>query len=228
MSTDPEVISSLARSRLSGLPREVLGRVIARSTDLHVRAGRVLVRTDRTEVFCYLLVSGLLRSYLTSPAGRQVTIRYSRPGSLLGITTLFASGAVPANLQAVTDARMLCLQPATLQSLARTDVRVGHAFLVELSDRTVTYMNAVGDAVFSSLHDRVLSHLLDIATPGQQSSELSARISQQDLADQVGTVREVVVRILRELRSAGLVRTERDRIVLLDAARLHTRLNGRS
>jgi CRP/FNR family cyclic AMP-dependent transcriptional regulator len=36
----------------------------------------------------------------------------------------------------------------------------------------------------------------------------------------VGTVREVVVRVLRELRRDGVVRTERDRIVILDPARL--------
>lgn len=228
MGADAEVASSLARSRLAGLPCEVLDRVTMCSTDLHVGAGKVLVSGGRAGVFCYLLVDGLIRSYLISSAGRQVTVRYSRPGALLGVATLFASGTAPAGLQAVTDSRVLSLHPMTLRALARRDVRVSHALLVELSDRAITYMNAVGDAVFSSLHDRVLSHLLDIATPGlgRQVPELAARVSQQELADQVGTVREVVVRILRELRLAGLVRTERDRIVLLDAARLQARLEG--
>jgi CRP/FNR family transcriptional regulator len=45
-------------------------------------------------------------------------------------------------------------------------------------------------------------------------------MTQQGLAEAVGTVREVVVRALRELRDDGVVRTERDQIVLLDAARL--------
>lgn len=219
MRTDAEVVSALARSRVRDLPHDVLDRVIERSVDLRLGAGRVLVATGRSEVFCYLLVSGLIRSYLTSPTGRQVTIRYSRSGALLGVATLFATGTAPASLQAVTDARVLSLQPETLRALARSDVRVSHALLTELSDRAITYMNAVGDAVFSSLHDRVLSHLCDIATAEHEDSEPSARISQQELADQVGTVREVVVRILRELRSAGMVRTERDRIVVLDAAR---------
>ena len=48
----------------------------------------------------------------------------------------------------------------------------------------------------------------------------AVRITQQGLAAAVGTVREVVVRALRQLRDAGAVRTERDRIVLLDLARL--------
>jgi biotin operon repressor len=53
-------------------------------------------------------------------------------------------------------------------------------------------------------------------------SDLKERleISQQELANAVGTVREVVVRVLRDLRQDGVVRTERDRIVLLEPARL--------
>jgi CRP/FNR family cyclic AMP-dependent transcriptional regulator len=43
---------------------------------------------------------------------------------------------------------------------------------------------------------------------------------QRELADAVGTVREVVVWVLRELRNDGLVRTERDRIVLVDPEQL--------
>ena len=45
-------------------------------------------------------------------------------------------------------------------------------------------------------------------------------IGQQDLADAVGTVREVVVRALRELREAGVLRTGRGAIVVLDPERL--------
>lgn len=78
------------------------------------------------------------------------------------------------------------------------------------------------------MRQRVARHLLDLAsasvrpaTPGQRGGqELAARVSQQELADAVGTVREVVVRVLRELRQHGVVRTERDRIVLLEPARL--------
>jgi len=47
------------------------------------------------------------------------------------------------------------------------------------------------------------------------------RLSQQALAEHVGTVREVIGRILRDLKEQGLVATRRDEIVLLDAARLH-------
>jgi CRP/FNR family transcriptional regulator len=66
----------------------------------------------------------------------------------------------------------------------------------------------------------VARHLLDLASDQQQGTELVARVSQQELADAAGTVREVVVPVLRELRRAGLVQTERSRIVLLQPEQL--------
>ncbi|WP_187351981.1 Crp/Fnr family transcriptional regulator [Allosaccharopolyspora coralli] len=221
---DAEVTASLTRSHLAGVPFAALERLTSGSTDLQLAPGTVFAPAAHAAEYCYLLVRGLIRSFLLSPEGRQVTVRYSQPGSLIGLATLFSSGPIPAGLQAVTGSRVLLLDPKTVRSLARTDARVGHAMLVELSDRVIMYMNTVGEVVFSSLHDRVLAHLLDIAELGRQNSELSARISQQDLADQVGTVREVVVRILREFRAAGLVRTERDRIVVLDVSRCRREL----
>lgn len=52
------------------------------------------------------------------------------------------------------------------------------------------------------------------------SPDLVARISQQEVADAVGTVREVVVRVLRDLREEGAVRTGRDGITIRDPERL--------
>ena len=55
---------------------------------------------------------------------------------------------------------------------------------------------------------------------------LVARVSQQDLADAVGSVREVVARVLRDFRVAGIVATAADTVVILDAARLHAETAG--
>ena len=52
------------------------------------------------------------------------------------------------------------------------------------------------------------------------AGELHVLVSQRDLADAVGTVREVVVRVLREFRAEGLIRTERDRIIIADPVQL--------
>ena len=97
------------------------------------------------------------------------------------------------------------------------------ALLVELSERARNFVNEIPGTAFASVRQRA-RQLLDLASThqhdGDPNGELAVRITQQDLAGAVGTVREVVVRTLRQLRDAGVVRTERDRIVLLDPAQL--------
>ena len=98
------------------------------------------------------------------------------------------------------------------------------ALLVELSERARSFVNEIPGTAFATVRQRVARQLLDLASThqhdGDPNGELAVRITQQDLAEAVGTVREVVVRTLRQLRDAGAVRTERDRIVLLDPAQL--------
>jgi CRP/FNR family transcriptional regulator, cyclic AMP receptor protein len=53
-----------------------------------------------------------------------------------------------------------------------------------------------------------------------------AKVSQQELADAAGSVREVVARALRDLRVAGIVATAADRVEILDPARLYAESGG--
>jgi CRP/FNR family cyclic AMP-dependent transcriptional regulator len=72
------------------------------------------------------------------------------------------------------------------------------------------------------VRQRVAAHLLDLASDHQPpDGRLVALVSQQELADAVGSVREVVARVLRDLRVAGIVATAPDSVAILDPARLH-------
>jgi CRP/FNR family transcriptional regulator, cyclic AMP receptor protein len=79
----------------------------------------------------------------------------------------------------------------------------------ELSERVLSFMAEIAGTAFATVRQRVARHLLALATERQTGSELVAEIGQQELADAVGSVREVVVRALRELRQAGLMETRR-------------------
>ena len=68
---------------------------------------------------------------------------------------------------------------------------------------------------FGSVGQRVAAHLLDLASDRQRpGGRLVAHVSQQELADAAGSVREVVARALRDLRVAGIVATAADSVVI--------------
>lgn len=109
-----------------------------------------------------------------------------------------------------------------LTNAARRDARVAWALAEELNRRLYDTLQQTAINAFGSVKQRVAGHLLDLASAQQRPQDrLVARVSQQELADAVGSVREVVARALRDLRLAGLVATAPDSVLILDPTRLH-------
>lgn len=216
-----ELPRALAASKLNGLVEEDLARVVAGARRQGIEAGDTLHRQGETAPHCELVMAGLIRVYVMAPDGRTMTVRYCRRGSLIGVASLFEpSFTLPATIQAVTDSRVLRFDPDGLNRAAFERPRVAGALLAELSERAMAFVSEIPDGAFTTIRQRVARHLLDLASRAQRGSELVAHIGQQDLADAVGSVREVVVRSLRELREGGLVDTGRGKVVILDPERL--------
>jgi len=217
---DREVEDALARSFLTELPAEVVGRLRAEGERADYPAGTTVYRAGSSPQAA-LVVRGLLRVYLASIEGRQVTVRYARPGDVLGIAVL-VGGPASVGVQAVEPSGLFRISSRTLTAAARRDPRVSWAVAEELNRRLYDTLEQTAVNAFGSVHQRVAAHLLDLASAQQHpAGRLVAHISQQELADAVGSVREVVARALRDFRVAGIVATTADSVVILDAARLY-------
>ena len=158
------------------------------------------------------------------PDGRQVTVLYAHPGDVLGLA-LTLGGPAPVSIQAVSAASVLAVRTDALRALVAADPVVARACAEELSRQLFRAFDEVAANAFRTVHQRVARHLLDLATP--DAGRLVARVSQQEVADAVGSVREVVARALHEFRERGLIETARDHIVLLDPLRLSEEASGR-
>ena len=173
-----------------------------------------------------LVVRGLIRVYLSSPGGRQVTVRYARPGDVLGIAVL-VGGPADTSVQTLEPSSVFRISARTLTAAARRDPRVSWAIAEELNRRLYEVLEQTAVNAFGSVRQRVAAHLLDLASDRQRPrGRLVAHVSQQELADAAGSVREVVARALRDLRLAGIVATAADSVLILDPARLHAESGG--
>ena len=215
---DHRIERAIAQSFLATLPVETRRRLTAGAILLDVPAGSTFYRDADAPRFG-VIVAGLVRIFLTSTDGRQVTVRYARPGAVLGAPTAIG-GPVDVSAQALTDAALLLLDVNAARSIAKRDPDIAWAFAEEVTRRLYEVLEAFGGNVFGSVRQRVARHLLDLAADRQQGAVLVARVNQQALADAAGTAREVVARTLTDLRRAGLVDTTRNGIVLLDPDRL--------
>jgi CRP/FNR family cyclic AMP-dependent transcriptional regulator len=216
---DPRIREALAKSFLARLPRPALDELLDGATTEDVDAGALTYR-PAADPRPALVVVGLFRVYFESAEGRQVTIRYARPGDVLGIVAV-AGGPAPVHTQALTDSIRLVMDMDTLRALAQRDPDVAWGMVEELSRTVFSLWNQLADTAFASVPQRVARHLLELAATRQGSGGLLvAHVSQQELADLVGSVREVVSRALRDLRAEGIVGVTRSGITVLNPSRL--------
>jgi CRP/FNR family cyclic AMP-dependent transcriptional regulator len=217
---DPEVADAIARSFLGKLPPELVRRLTAEGELIDYPPGTVFYR-EGSAPRAMLVVTGLIRIYMTSLKGRQVTVRYARDSDVLGIA-LLVGGPLNVNAQTLAPSSLFSINHRELITAARQDARVAFALAEELNRRLDDTLQQTAHNAFGSVRQRLASHLLDLASREEgPKGRLIAVISQQELADAVGSVREVVARTLRELRVEGIVATSTDSVVILDAQRLY-------
>jgi CRP-like cAMP-binding protein len=193
--------------------------LLAEAYEVEVPAGRTIYQELHVprHAILSLVISGVARTYVTSAEGRRVTLRYSRAGAVLGLPSTIAQGA-PVGVQAMSDCRMLHLPTQTFRHVAQTDVTVSWATCEELTNQIFVSAETLSSNVFGTVRSRVARHLLDLASI--ESHGTIVALSQQDIADSIGSVREVVARVLKDFSGAGYVKRARAGIALLDTEAL--------
>lgn len=190
---------------LSALPTKAQEELRSTALPMAIPPGHTVYRAFDQPRFV-LLVSGLARVVASSAEGRKATIRYARSGDVVGAVAVVTDRQA-VSVEAVTELDVLFLNVDRLRRFARSEPEVGWALAQLVGSVATEVIDMMSATVFGSVRRRLARHLLDLAI--QQSGELVVIQDQQEIADAIGSVREVVGRALRELRERGLVsRTE--------------------
>jgi CRP-like cAMP-binding protein len=211
--------ADLRKPFLDSLPSESREQLLVNSTRIHYAAGKIAFQpgdADRADI----LAAGFARIYLSSSDGRQTTTRYVHPGELMG--GLLVMGAVfDGSVQILVDSTVIHLDLVAVRNRVMTDAALGNAVAADLALRYSHAVRTIGLHAFGSVQQRVAFDLLERASRSQLSTGLlEAEVSQQEIADGIGSARQVVARSLSDLRSGGLVATTHRRVRILDPVRL--------
>ena len=200
---------------LAGLPSAIREALLDRAQSVHyARASQILGPglPPRPGV----IVDGLVRFYCISGYdGREATIAYAHAGEPIGLAHFFVPDLAIA-AQALTGTTVLYFPPARLDHLLTTEPIVAKAVARQLAARFDAVRTAFGILAFGSVRQRVAVHLLKVAIQRNGDGQPVAYLNHQELANAVGSVREVVARELRNLRIQGLVSTAHSTISIND------------
>jgi CRP/FNR family transcriptional regulator len=162
-----------------------------------------------------MVLSGSIRVARGSPGGRSLELYRVTPGELCVVSTacLFGTAPLAAHGQAVEGTELILIKPAGFESWCRHEPFRRYVFGI-FADRLADLM-ALAEAVAFQRLDQRLAHAL----LGRGDTVFATH---QSLADELGTVREIVSRLLSRFERAGWVRLARERVEILDAAALRT------
>ena len=198
---------------LQGLDASRLAALLAQPA-LRVPKGTVLFRSGQPCRGFPLLLEGTVRVSQSSPGGREIVLYHVEPGQgcllsggcLLGHSDYSASGV------AETDVTVVSIAPALFQGLLVQHEPFRRFVFGMYGERLAQVMQLVEEVAFRRLDARLAQLLV------QRGPVVAA--TQQKLAEELGSVREIVSRLLRQFEERGWVELGRERITVRDARSL--------
>jgi CRP/FNR family transcriptional regulator len=185
-------------------------------------AGKRLFSEGDSAQSLALVVAGTVRVFKTGRTGREITLYRIGAGEtcILSVNAILTQQPLPAAATVEERVEAVTIAAGVLRDWVHRH-ELWRQFVFELiSQRLLKVLNLVDDVVFSRMDARIAALLLD-----RSRAQNPLRITHQEIAAELGTSREVISRILEDLAGAGMVRSTRGRIEILDAGPLEVLAN---
>lgn len=169
-----------------------------------------------------LLISGQARVYKIAASGREITLYRINPGEscVFTVSCIMGSTRFPAIAEADSDIEAIIIPADLARSwVSLSPVWCSFVFSV-ISKRLASVITLLEEVAFERLDIRISAYLAHLASP-QGNSDISLKITHQQIAAELGTSREVVTRTLKTLDEQKLLSLGRKEILISNVQRLY-------
>lgn len=211
----------------AGFGEEAVARLASRCVTRDYGAGHVLFATGEVCRGLYIVETGRVRIYRTSPTGREQILHSEGPGRAVAELPLFDGGVYPASAVTEVESRLLFLPRAEFQALYRDNPDIAEAVIQELGKRLRHLVHVTGTLAFRDVAARLAHYLAEYAeqhgTVTAAGTEIVLTRTREELSFELGTARESVSRALKQLTEKGVIQPlARKRMLIPDVSRLRT------
>jgi len=211
----------------SSFSDEELGFVVPRLVIRRFRAHETVFSEGDPCGGLYVIQTGEVRIFKSSPGGREQVLSIDGPGNSIAELPVFDGGDYPASAQAVSDCTLLFFSRQDFQTLCLRHPQVALKVLSVIGGRLRRLVGIIEELSFTTVRERLIALLVRMgkAQMGKaegrrngDSVELTMAANNTELAAQIGTVRELVSRNLSRLQSEGLIQMD-DRVLKIPSMR---------
>jgi len=197
------IFSELAENELAFLAQ--------RTVTKHFDAGELIFSEGDPCSGFYVIESGFVKIFKSSSAGREQVLAIDGPGHSVAELPVFDGGTYPASAMATHQTTLLFVSKQDFQALCIEHPRVALKVLRVVGRRLRGLVAIIEELSFTTVRQRLASLLVRLAHKATKS-EGGVRVelpdTNQELAAQIGTVRELVSRNLSRLQAAGIIQID--------------------
>ncbi|MBZ9798671.1 Crp/Fnr family transcriptional regulator [Mesorhizobium sp. ES1-4] len=223
-------MSCLDRSLIVGLapfeglnPAE-LDRMIGQARSLRIAKDKAVFEQEQDAHSFFLLLDGHVRVIKTTPEGEEVAVRYITPGELMGIASALGRTTYPASAVAVVDCVVLAWPSGLWSEFASAFPSFGANTYRTVGNRLQDAHTRVIEMSTEQVDQRVAHALLKLVNQsGRRTDEgllIDFPLSRQDIAEMTGTTLHTVSRLMTAWEEKGLVRSGRQKVIVVEPHRL--------
>jgi len=157
------------------------------------------------------LLAGEIRVFKAHPGGREITLYEITPGEtcILNASCILARSSYPANARSTSPVAALLLSAADFTNLLDSHKEMRAFVFNLLGQRLTAVMTLLEEVVFNRMDERLSDYLIE------KSADNLLESTHQAIANDLGTSREVVSRLLKDMERGGKVAISRHAIRLL-------------
>lgn len=217
---------------LSGLSEHEFKMLASRTVRKLFNAGELLFSEGEPCGGLHIIAKGKVRIFKTSVNGREQVLAVNVPGESIAELPVFDGGPYPASAVAIEEAEIAFISRRDFHAFCIEHPEVALKLLSVVGARLRRLVGIIEELSFATIRQRLISVLVKLAqTEGAETErgiEFQLPATHQELANQLGTVRELISRNLTRLQAEGLLEVDARRIVVKDVKGLQALLESGS
>ena len=206
MLPDIPLFSDLEETELDALSSKVVTRHYPRNT--------IIISEGDISDSLYCILSGRVKVFLSDDEGKEIILNSQGPGDYFGEMALLDAGPRSASVMTLEECRMALISKADFDEFLNQHREATRKIMCQLVKRLRALTDNVRSLALMDVYGRVARVLLELAEEKGDRLVIREELTQQDIANRVGASREMVSRILKELKTGGYIEVKKKHIVI--------------
>lgn len=203
-----------------GLPTDQIEELTDIVVDQTFKRGLSIFSEGDEATGFYVVASGKVKIYKSSPDGKEQILHIFGPGEAFGEVPMFAGGHFPANADTLEQSRLFFFPRAGFIDLIKQEPMLAMNMLGALSRRLRMLATLVDNLSLKEVPGRLAAYFLHLSEADNGADELELEISKGQLASLLGTIPETLSRILAKMSSQGIIAVDGKKVTILDRDQL--------